>query len=272
MAPPALAIPRRGEQAIDEPLVCGRAVVMDERRDLFRGRREPGQVEGQRGGSRCAGPPPAAGVKSLAACAASRKRSIGVRANGPAGFPGGCTGRSGRNDQCSRSAAVTVIAARTCPALASASGQVAPSATQRLSRATSSAGSRSLFGGIRKVESSEETRWSRVLASGSRGTIARLTRVAALEGRGTRVKPQSAPLLFGTVALEAVARKQRTDLGGEIDRSGVIARRLVTGDRVPRQRGDNKDSKRAGEDRRRDCAKRTRKTMMTSDRHVAIPP
>jgi hypothetical protein len=45
MAPPTLAIPGRCEQAIDQPLIRGRTIVVDERRDLLRRRREPGQAK-----------------------------------------------------------------------------------------------------------------------------------------------------------------------------------------------------------------------------------
>ncbi len=48
---PALAVPRAGQQAIDEPLVGVRARVVCERRDLRGRRRQAGQVETSAGGS-----------------------------------------------------------------------------------------------------------------------------------------------------------------------------------------------------------------------------
>ncbi len=44
--PPALAVTRRGQQAVDQSLVSFRRVVGQERVDFLGGRRQPGQVEG----------------------------------------------------------------------------------------------------------------------------------------------------------------------------------------------------------------------------------
>ena len=48
---PALAVTRRGQQAVDQPLVGIGRVVGQKRVDFLGGRRQPRQVEGRRGGS-----------------------------------------------------------------------------------------------------------------------------------------------------------------------------------------------------------------------------
>jgi hypothetical protein len=243
MAASALAIPGRREQAIDQPRLRGRTVVGDKRRDLFRRRRESGQVEVMRR-IKVRRSAVAAGVRPLDASATLMNRSTGVWAQGSDKRSGGYDGFSGRNDQWSRWASVTITSERPDLAFAAVSGQVAPSDTQRLSTACSPAGRRSPSGGIRTWESSEAIRSKRALALESPGTIAGSPESPPTHAE-LRVSSRSPPrCLSGPWHLKH-AREERAYLCGEIDRPEISAWLLVVRSRDTRQR--ESDSQRFGE-------------------------
>jgi hypothetical protein len=186
----------------------------------------------------------AAGVRPLDASATLMNRSTGVWAQGSDKRSGGYDGFSGRNDQWSRWASVTITSERPDLAFAAVSGQVAPSDTQRLSTACSPAGRRSPSGGIRTWESSEAIRSKRALALESPGTIAGSPESPPTHAE-LRVSSRSPPrCLSGPWHLKH-AREERAYLCGEIDRPEISAWLLVVRSRDTRQR--ESDSQRFGE-------------------------
>ena len=98
VAAPALAVARRGEQPVDQPLVGVRAPVGQECLDLLRLRQQPGQVEDARRirVSRSASGPR---VSPFSSSFCRMKASMGFRTGWRHGRPGRRHGAGGRNAQ-----------------------------------------------------------------------------------------------------------------------------------------------------------------------------
>ena len=171
VAAPPLAVLRRREQAVDQAFVCVRAIVVARMPRSLRASAAGRSGRRSRGGSECADRPrERASGSSPPVSRAGIGRAL-LRAQPAWRGMGGLTVFSGRKDQCSRSASVTVISLRTLATGSPAfdSDHRATFAIHRFSTAISPEESRSPLGGMRRLASSVETRSSRRLALTSRG-------------------------------------------------------------------------------------------------------